>query len=143
MTAAANPQRMATRIQQTVTVKARPHEVYEALMDSRLHAKFTGAPARISRKVGGTFTVFDGYAEGVNLELVADRKIVQTWRADDWPAGHYSTVTFALAKAGKGTKLTFTQTDIPADQVASVRDGWREFYWAPLKTLLERRTRAR
>jgi len=112
-------------------------------MDSRLHAKLTGGPARISRKVGGTFTVFDGYAEGVNVELVADRKIVQTWRADDWPAGHYSTVMFALAKAGKGTKLTFTQTDVPADQVDSVRQGWRDFYWTPLKAMLERPKRKR
>jgi len=139
----ANPSPMATHIRQTVTLRASPHDVYEALMDSRLHAKLTGGPARISRKVGGTFTVFDGYAEGVNVELVADRKIVQTWRADDWPAGHYSTVMFALAKAGKGTKLTFTQTDVPADQVDSVRQGWRDFYWTPLKAMLERPKRKR
>jgi activator of HSP90 ATPase len=52
-------------------------------------------------------------------------------------------VTFALAKAGKGTKLTFTQTDVPADQVDSVRQGWRDFYWTPLKTMLERPRRSR
>lgn len=35
--------------------KATPHEVYEALMDSRTHGRLTGGPARISRKVGGRF----------------------------------------------------------------------------------------
>jgi len=128
---------MARRIRQTVTINATPRAVYEALMDSRRHAKFTGGAARISRKVGGAFSVFDGYARGVNVALERNRRIVQTWRANDWPARHYSLVTFALTKASKGTRLTFTQTNIPSDQVESVRQGWKEFYWTPLKAMLE------
>ena len=34
-------------IEQTVTIKANPHDVYEALMDSEKHSQFTGAPADI------------------------------------------------------------------------------------------------
>ena len=86
-------------IKQSVTIKAKPHDVYEALMDAKKHAKFTGGKAVISREVGGKFNVFDGYAEGVNLELVPDKKIVQSWRADDWPKGHYSKATFDLKAA--------------------------------------------
>lgn len=107
-------------------------------MDSRRHARFTGGGARISRKVGGKFSVFDGYATGANVALVQDRKIVQTWRAEDWPAGHYSTVTFALARTGRGTKLTFTQVNVPDAHVAAVRQGWIDFYWTPLKALFAR-----
>lgn len=40
-------------IRQTVTLKASPRDVFEMLMDSRKHAKFTGASAIISRTVGG------------------------------------------------------------------------------------------
>jgi len=43
---------MSKTIRQSVTIKASPHAVYEALMDSRKHAAFSGMPARISRKVG-------------------------------------------------------------------------------------------
>lgn len=125
---------MAT-IRQTVTIPAAPLAVYRALMDSRTHAKFTGAAARISPRVGGRFTAYDGYAEGRNLELVPGRRIVQSWRASDWPAGHYSTATFALARTGTGTRLTFTQTGVPGDQTAAIRDGWTEFYWEPLRAL--------
>lgn len=123
-------------IRQTVTIKARPLDVYEALMDSRRHSAFTGSTARISPRVGGRFTAYDGYAEGRNLELIPGRKIVQSWRASDWPEGHYSTATFALARAGTGTKLTFSQTGVPDDQVAAIRQGWIEFYWKPLNVLL-------
>lgn len=65
-------------IRQSVTFRASPHQVYEALMDSRKHAQFTGGKASISRQVGGKFSTYDGYAEGVHLELVPDEKIVQT-----------------------------------------------------------------
>ncbi len=128
------PPLMPKTIRQTVTFRASPHDVYEALMDSRRHAKFTGGTAKISRKLGGTFSVFDGYAEGKNLELVPDRKIVQSWRASDWPEGHYSTITFALKKVSGGTRLTFTQSGVPEDQFTSVKQGWIEFYWTPMKT---------
>ena len=125
-------------IKQSVTIKSSPHDVYEALMDSKKHAKFTGGKATVSRVVGGKFTAFDGYSEGVNLELVPDKRIVQTWRAGDWPEGHYSKVTFALTKAAGGTKLTFTQTEVPEDQYEAISDGWQEYYWTPMKEMLEK-----
>ncbi len=125
-------------IKQTATFKASPHEVYEALMDPAKHAKFTGGKARISREVGGKFSTFDGYAEGVNLELVPDKKIVQTWRANDWPEGHYSKATFGIKAAGSGTKITFTQTGVPEEQYDDIAQGWKDFYWAPMKRMLEK-----
>jgi activator of HSP90 ATPase len=125
-------------IKQTVTIKASAHDVYEALLDSKKHASFTGSEAVISRKVGGKFTAYDGYAEGVNLELVPDKKIVQSWRASDWPEGHYSKATFAFQATTGGTKLTFTQTDVPEEFAVDVSRGWQDYYWAPMKEMLEK-----
>ncbi len=130
---------METRtIKQTVTFKAAPHDVYEALMDSKKHAKFTGDKATISRKVGGKFSTFDGYSEGTNLELKQDSKIVQTWRAGDWPDGLYSTATFSFKAIPSGTRLTFTQSGVPEKQYDDIAQGWRDYYWTPLKEMLEK-----
>lgn len=134
---------MATRIRQAVTFAASPEEIYAMLMDSRTHARLTGSAASISRRAGGKVSAYGGYATGVNLELVPNRKIVQTWRASDWPPGHQSTVTFLLKKAGKGTRLTFAQSGVPADQHASIKNGWIEFYWKPMKSFLKKPRRAR
>ncbi len=125
-------------VKQSVTIKASPHDVYEALMDSKKHSKFTGGKASISRKVGGKFSVFDGYSEGTNLELEQDKKIVQSWRASDWPEGHYSRVTFALKEVAGGTRLSFTQTGVPQDQYEDIAQGWRDYYWSPMKEMLEK-----
>jgi activator of HSP90 ATPase len=126
-------------IKQTVIIKAEPHEVYEALMDSEKHAGFSGAKAKISRKVGGKFKCYDGWIDGWNVELVHDEKIVQKWRGANWPEGHYSTVTFALNKRVDGTRLSFTQTDVPEDHYESISKGWYESYWDKMKPALEAR----
>ena len=125
-------------IKQTAVFKVSPHEVYEALMDSKKHSEFSGEDAKISRKVGGSFSAYSGYAVGKNLKLVADKKIVQSWRGSDWPEGHYSTATFKLKKIPGGTKLIFTQTDVPEEFYADVSDGWKEFYWKKMKEMLEK-----
>ena len=72
-------------LHQSVLIKAAPHEIYEALMDSKKHSEFTHSPAVISREVGAEFSAFDGWASGTTLELLPDTKIVLKWRAADWP----------------------------------------------------------
>jgi activator of HSP90 ATPase len=126
-------------IRQSVTFKASPHAVYEALMDSRKHARFTGAKAMISRKVNGRITAYDGYIEGVHLDLVPDKKIVQSWRGSDWPENHFSKATFSLKKVKNGVRLTFTQIGVPDQHYHDISQGWRDYYWKPMKEMLERR----
>ena len=125
-------------IRQSVTLKASPHEVYEALIDSRKHARFTDSKARISRKEGGKFTAYDGYIEGINLNIVPDKKIIQSWRGSDWPEGHYSRATFSLKKVKNGTHLTFTQSGVPEQYYHDISQGWRDYYWKPMKEMLEK-----
>jgi activator of HSP90 ATPase len=128
-------------IRQSVTINASPNAVYDALMDSKTHSLFTGSKVRISRRVGGTFTAYDGYAEGKNIELSRGKKIVQSWRGRDWPKRQYSKATFAMRKVRGATRLTFTQTGVPDRKYRSIKQGWSDFYWAPLKEMLERQRR--
>ena len=125
---------MKTRnINQKVFFKASPKEVYDALMDSRKHARFTQDKARISPKVGGRFSAYSGYITGINLELVQGRKIVQIWRASNWPEEHESRVTFNLKDHNGGTMLEFLHEDVPFDEYSSLKQGWTDFYWNPMK----------
>lgn len=129
---------MTKTIRQTATFKASPHEVYEALVDSRKHSKFTGGKVTMSRKIGGAFTAYGGSLSGTNLELVPDKKIVQAWRADDWPAGHFSRATFSLKKVKGGTQLSFYQSCVPDEHYTGIKQGWIDFYWKPMKAMLEK-----
>ena len=129
---------MSRFIKQTVTFKASPHDVYEALMDSKKHATFTGGKATISRKMGGTFSAYDGYIAGKNIELIQDKKIVQSWRAVDWPEGVFSTVTFKFTPIPEGTRLDFTHVDVPDGTEEEFTQGWIDNYWESMKVFFEK-----
>ena len=124
-------------IKQVVNIKASPKEVYDVLIISKKHSELTGSPAKISTKEGGKFTAYDSYAEGKNLKLIPGKKIVQTWRASDWEEGYYSTVTFDFTKTKTGTKITFSHKDVPSDQIKSISNGRKEFYWDPMKEMFK------
>lgn len=106
-------------------------------MDSKKHAAFTGAAAKIGREVGDRFSAYDGYIEGTNVALVRNKKIVQMWRGNDWPEGEYSKVTFKLNKIGGGTHLSFRQSGVPDNQYKAIKQGWIDFYWEPMRKMLE------
>mgnify|MGYP001575950351 CR=1 FL=1 len=133
--------RMKTRnIKVKVVIKAPAHEIYEALMDSRKHSKLTGDKSSISRKVGGKIKAYGKYIEGKNLKLVKDKKIVQLWRASDWPKKHFSTVTFLLKEKKGKTTLLFTQIKVPilGKGMDVTAPAWNLYYWRPLKLMLEK-----
>lgn len=119
-------------LSQTTVFSASARDVYNTLMDSKKHSEFTGGKAVMSQKVGGKFTAYDGYIEGTNVELKPGKKIVQSWRGNDWPKGYFSTITYALIEKGGKTTLKFTQKGIPAEQYDSIKKGWVDYYWKPL-----------
>ena len=125
------------KIEQEVEFRASPHEVYEALMDSKKHSGLTGSKCVVSREIRGKISCYDGYIEGRNLELVPDTKIVQEWRASEWPQGHYSRATFEFKKTSSGTMLRFTQTGVPEEFFDDIFSGWHEHYWEKMKEMLE------
>jgi activator of HSP90 ATPase len=124
-------------LRQTVRFKASPTDVYEILMDSRKHSSLSGEPAKISRKVGGTFTAWGKHISGINLVLKPGQKIVQAWRATGWWPDHYSIAIFDIEKARGGSKLRFTQIGIPPHRYSGHYRGWIETYWTPMKEIFE------
>ena len=122
-------------IRQSVSFSVSPHEVFEALMDEKKHSAFTGGGAKVSRKVGGSFSIFGGALYGKNLELEKDKKIVQEWYCEDtnWPKGHFSKLTFVLKKSGAGCKLEMIHEKVPEGAFKSISQGWKDHYWEPMK----------
>jgi len=135
---------MSQVIKQNVTLDARPSVIFEALMDSKKHSAFTGAPAKVSRKVGGEFSHHGGHIGGVNVDIIENKLIVQAWRPKGWAKGTWSLATFSLAlvKGGK-TKLSFTHQGVPAAQIKSITSGWKAHYSQPLKAAVLKRKKAR
>ena len=125
-------------IQQSVVFAAPALRVYETLMDAKKHASLSGEPAKISRKVGGTFTAWGTHISGFNLALHPSRKIVQAWCADDWWPDHYAIAIFELTTVDGGTRLDFTQIGVPPHRYEGHCRRWQQAYWTtPMKKILE------
>ena len=124
-------------LQQKVSFRASPTEVYEMLMDSGKHRSLSGMPAKISKKVGGRFTAWGSHITGFNLALLPGRKIVQAWRATGWWPDHYSIAIFDIKKIRGGSRLEFTQIGIPPHRYSGHYRGWIEAYWTPMKEILD------
>src|SRR3989344_7990982 len=92
-------------IKQKIHINASPQEVYEAYCDAKKHAEFTGANVKFENKVGGKCDIWGGELTGESVELVPGKKIVQKWRANDWPEGHYSDLIITLKPDKNGTQL--------------------------------------
>ncbi len=129
-----------TTIIQKITVHASPEQVYEAYMDAKKHAAFTGSGATIDPKVGGKFSTWDGYIFGKNLELDPGRKIVQEWKTTEWPEGYPpSRVEFVLTKVSGGTEISMIHSCVPEEQADDYAQGWSDFYWTPLKAYFNKK----
>jgi activator of HSP90 ATPase len=128
---------MSVSIHQEIVIKANAQLIYETLMDAKRFCEFTGgAPADINRDPGGAFSCFGGMISGRNVELVPNRRIVQAWRAGNWPEGVYSIVRFELETQGADTKVTFEQAGFPDGNREHLESGWHKMYWDPIKAYL-------
>ena len=128
---------MKTIKQIIVFKKATPHQLYEAIIDPKIHSKFSSSKATNEQKVGGKFTAYDDYCWGTNLELIKDKKIVQEWTSSDLPENTMTKVTYEFKKEKEGTQIIFTQENVPDKNVKSLEKGWEDFYWTPLKEMFD------
>jgi activator of HSP90 ATPase len=125
---------MSKAIHQEIEFKANPKQVYDALLDAKQFSQLSGgAPAEIDAKAGGAFSCFGGMITGRNVELKSAQRIVQAWRAGNWPEGEYSIAHFELTAHGTGSKLTFEHVGFPEAMREHLDGGWHKMYWEPLK----------
>ena len=124
-------------IVQLAVFEAPARLVYDALMNSEQHSEFTGETASIDAKIGGKFKGYGDYISGVFQEVVPGKKIIQKWRASDWPTGIYSVVTILLQEKKGVTTLHLTQEGVPEKFAEEISQGWHDFYWDRLREYLE------
>jgi activator of HSP90 ATPase len=108
--------------------------LYDAWLNSAEHSEFTGSKAEIRPNVGSKFSAWDGYITGTNITLQPYGRIVQSWRASDFPKGASdSKLEILFEKTGSGTRITLIHTKLPAAKVKDFEKGWINHYFKPMK----------
>jgi activator of HSP90 ATPase len=125
---------MGNHFSLSVELPVEPERLYKAWLSSQEHSAFTGSVARITARVAGAFTAWDGYISGRTLELEPYRRIVQAWRTTEFPEGaEDSRLEITIDVVEGGAKLTLIHTNLPEGSSEEYRQGWEDFYFAPMR----------
>ncbi|MCP4441098.1 MAG: hypothetical protein GY810_19410 [Aureispira sp.] len=109
-------------------------DIYTAWLSTQGHTDMTGGAATASDQVGSNFTAWDGYISGQNLELEANKKIVQTWGTSEFSENEEDSRVELLLEEEEGeTKLTLIHSDLPAHGEQYIQ-GWEDHYFQPMKS---------
>ena len=112
-------------------------ELYQTFTDPARLAAFTRAPPKVfeGARKGGRFELFGGSVQGAYEELEEPRRIVQSWRLDQWPAGHYSRlqIEFDQNDVDSVTVMRVEWTGVPVGQEEVTKRNWLEYYVRSIK----------
>ena len=112
-------------------------EAYQTFVDPARIAAFTRSPPKLFEGAhkGGKFELFGGNVSGEYVELDPPKKIVQKWRLNQWPAGHYSTlkIEFDQNDVDHVTVMRVTWEGVPVGQEDVTKQNWREYYVNSIK----------
>jgi len=121
----------------TEEFRAPATECYLTFTDPQRIAAFTRAAPKLfeGAKKGGKYELFGGNVSGEYLELVEPTKIVQSWRLDQWPKGHYSRleINFDQNDVDNVTVMRVNWTGVPVGQEEVTKRNWREYYVRSIK----------
>lgn len=112
-------------------------ELYTTFTDPARLAAFTRSPPKRfdGAKPGGEFELFGGNVSGKYLELEEPRRIVQSWRLDQWPKGHYSRlqIDFDQNDVDHTTVMRVSWSGVPVGQEEVTKRNWGEYYVRSIK----------
>ena len=110
--------------------------VWEALTNPEIIRQWSGSGADMSEQIGKEWKLWDGEIWGKNIESHTPTKLVQEWYSGHWPEP--SICTIELRETGEGTTVHLVHSDVPDDEAQEIELGWRDYYFEPMKELLER-----
>jgi activator of HSP90 ATPase len=111
--------------------------IYNLIAKAKDHRAFTGKAASNDEVVGGRFSSYGGVVEGIIVDLLPGKRIVQAWREQEFPEGIFSMATFNLVPTRDGgTELTLIHRGVPKALIPRISLEWRELYWDKIKRFL-------
>jgi len=131
---------MLHNIRLAAELAAPPAAVYAMYLDPRAHEAITGAPVEIAAREGARFYAFGGALSGRVLHLVPGKRIVQTWRSNEFAKGDPDSllVLTLLPKGRTRTLLDLQQLNVPGCDYAGISQGWERYYFAPWRDYLQK-----
>lgn len=112
-------------------------KVWDALVNPEVIEKWGAGPnVKMSAEVGQEFRLWNGQIYGENTEVHENSRLVQNWYGGEWKEPSIVTINLQTREPGV-TNIELVHINLPDDEVESFEKGWDEFYFGPMKALLE------
>lgn len=106
--------------------------LYQAWLSTKEHGNMTGSPADVSDVVGGTFSAWDGYISGENIELIPNEKIIQKWRTTEFAEEEEDSILEIIFEERDGeTTVRINHSNLP-EHGMQYKQGWVDSYFSPM-----------
>lgn len=129
---------MAYDLNMEFHLPATPERVMELLTDQQLISEWSVADAEFDAKVGGKYTMFDGWTSG-EVTAISATELAYTWKTTDWAEDTaHSQVHYKISADGEGTKVELSHTGLPSEEeMNGHKDGWDEHFFGALEEYIE------
>lgn len=123
----------------TEVIGASAAAIYDSFLDSDAHTAMTGAPAVVNAELDKTFTAWEGYITGKNIELRPKAYIKQSWRTAHFLEGQEDSIveiTLDEIDVNK-TRVTIHHSNL-TEAGRKYETGWFAHYFEPMKNFFEK-----
>ncbi|UZJ56654.1 hypothetical protein CBS101457_005974 [Exobasidium rhododendri] len=124
-----------TKVEVEADLSIRREDLWDLLTNQGKIPMWTRAPAQFSLNPGSHFSLFNDNVTGSIINIEAPSKLTQKWRAPQWPAKHFGTLTTTLTEGESSTKLNLILEGVPLEEEQRSQDALDRFYIAGLKGL--------
>lgn len=115
------------------TFNTTAEQLYITLLDVQRVSAWTRSQAQIEPKEGSEFKLFGGSITGKIKKLVENEHITQSWRLEDWKAGHYAELDIQLKQGAGETTMVVKWSGIPIGEEDRVRGNFEDYYVRSIK----------
>lgn len=123
-------------IRKSYLIAAPIEEIWRALTDPKLMDEWGAGPAAMGTEPGAEFSQWGGDIHGTIREIDPPNRLVEEWYSDEW--ARPSLVTLELSSIGPDTRVSLEHVDVPDDEAADFDAGWDDYYFGPIREMLER-----
>lgn len=124
----------------SVKLNCKTKDVFTGWLNEKIHSEFTGgAKATTSSNEGGSFSAWDGYISGSNVEIIPYKKIIQKWRTSEFdPEDEDSVIEIFFTYKDDHTLVSITHTNLPDGTGEKYKKGWKDHYFVFMKKYFEK-----
>ena len=115
------------------TFNVTAEQLYITLLDAQRVSAWTRSQAQIEARENSEFRLFGGSITGQIKKLVPNEHIVQSWRLEDWEAGHYAQLDIQLKQGAGETTMVVKWSGIPIGEEERIRGNFEDYYLRSIK----------